>query len=142
MKDIILYINEALQLGQDNRNKKFEEIVNKGYEAQDAEKADNITNDCITFDLMKQFAVDIVSSFADDIVRVEFYQEYRTANFGWDFYGKRELINSLEWHNSKKEWEFKQKQTPYQSIQSFNKSKLIRKFIEDNKLNYIKNGEA
>lgn len=131
MKNIITYINESLQLGQDNRNKKFEEIVNKAYSDADEKLLNNKTNGSMAMDIFKQFAIDIVSAFPNDIVKVEMYNDYQSANFGWEFYDKRNnRIHDLKWHNARKEWQSNKERYPI--------SVKIDKFIMDNSKNYIK----
>lgn len=131
MKNIITYINESLQLGKNNRNKQFEEIVNKAYTKADEKTLNDKTNGAMTMDIFKKFAVDIVSAFSNDIVRVEMYNDYGTANFGWEFYNKRnKLIHDLKWHNTLKEWQSKKGR--------YSISDEIDKFILDNSKYYIK----
>ena len=132
MKNIITYINESLQLGKDNRNKRFEEIVNKAYSDADAKLLNDKTDGSMTMDIFKQFAIDIVSAFPNDIVRVEMYNDYGTANFGWEFYNKRNKpIHDLKWNNTRKEWQSKKGR--------YSISDEIDKFILDNSKYYIKN---
>lgn len=131
MKNIITYINDSLQLGKDNRNKKFEEIVNKAYSDADAKLLNDKTNGSMTMDIFKQFAIDIVSAFPNDIAKVEMYNDYRSANFGWEFYDKHNRrIHDLKWNNTRKEW--------ISNKERYSISDKIDKFILDNSKNYIK----
>ena len=131
MKNIITYINESLQLGKDNRNKQFEEIVNKAYSDADAKLLNDKTDGSMTMDIFKKFAVDIISAFPNDIFRVEMYNDYKSANFGWEFYNKRnKLIHDLKWHNAREEWQSKKGR--------YSISDEIDKFILDNSKYYIK----
>ena len=131
MQNIITYINESLQLGKDNRNKQFEEIVNKAYSDADAKLLNDKTDGSMTMDIFKKFAVDIISAFPNDIFRVEMYNDYKCANFGWEFYDKRNRrIHDLKWNNTRKEW--------ISNKERYSISDKIDKFILDNSKNYIK----